>query len=283
MNASHRINIALAKDHNESLEEDFQSHQQSVPLHENTLLFHPLQTGAEQMMTTFATLAIGQAPGGEIMPLLNEYIPTENLTHVGLLDGLTRLEIEQYFAPTIDEQIVISRLRDGSRVVLSSQRVEQALQEKINWMEEKGCEVILLMCGGEFSGLQSQSVMLINPDRLVPPLIDGIVGTNQVGIIVSDTEQMEQQVNKWKNLAKRPHFAVTSPYLFNEGEIEESGADGKRLRDAALSLKAQGAEVVVLDCIGYETHHGEMLEEYLQLPVLLSNTLVARLAAELII
>jgi len=282
MTASHRQNIALAKDHNEPLEEDFEAHQ-GMPLHENTLLLRPLQTGSEQMMTSFATLAIGQAPGGEIMPLLNEYISAENLTHVGLLDGLSRQEIEQYYAPTIDEPVVISRLQDGSRVVLSSQRVEQALQEKIDWMAEKGCEIILLMCSGEFSRLQSQSVTLIDPERLIPPLIDGIVGTNQVGIIVSDTEQMEQQVNKWKNLAKRPRFAIASPYLFNESELDDGGVDGKRLLDAALSLKAQGAEVVVLDCIGYQTHHGEMLEEYLQIPVLLSNTLVARLAAELII
>jgi len=277
-----RLNIALAKDYNEPVEEDFQLHH-DMPLHENTLLLHPLQTGAEQMMTSFATLAIGQAPGGEIMPLLNEYIPAENLTHVGLLDGLSRQEIEQHFAPTIDEAVVISRLQDGSRVVLSSQRVEQALQEKINWMAEQGCEVLLLMCSGEFSGLHSPSVTLIEPDRLVPPLINGIVGTNQVGIIVSDTEQMEQQVNKWKNLSKRPRFAIASPYLFNDSDIDDGGVDETRLLDAALSLKAQGAEVVVLDCIGYQTHHGEMLEEYLQIPVLLSNTLVARLAAELII
>lgn len=282
MTASHRLNIALAKNHNQPLEEDFEAHQ-DMPLHENTLLLHPSQTGTEQMMTSFATLAIGQAPDGEIMPLLNEYIPAENLTHVGLLDGLSRQEIEQHYAPTIDEPVVISRLQDGSRVVLSSQRVEHALQEKIDWMAEKGCEVLLLMCGGEFSGLHSQSVMLINPDRLVPPLIEGIVGTNQVGIIVSDTEQMEQQVDKWKNLAKRPRFAIASPYLFNGRAVDEGGADEKRLLDAALSLKAQGAEVVVLDCIGYQTQHGEMLEELLQLPVLLSNTLVARLAAELII
>ncbi|MGY2940640.1 hypothetical protein ACVWWM_000831 [Ewingella americana] len=51
------------------------------------------------MMTSFATLTIGQAPRSDIMPLLMEYLPEESVTHVGLLDGLTSEQIEQRFSP----------------------------------------------------------------------------------------------------------------------------------------------------------------------------------------
>jgi hypothetical protein len=52
--------------------------------------------------------------------------------------------------------------------------------------------------------------------------------------------------------------------------------------DAANSLKAQGAALVVLDCMGYHQQHRIGLQQRLGVPVLLSNQLVARLAAELL-
>jgi len=40
---------------------------------------------------------------------------------------------------------------------------------------------------------------------------------------------------------------------------------------------------VVLDCIGYHQQHRDFLQKMLGIPVLLSNVLVAKLAAELIV
>ncbi|KAA8726256.1 AroM family protein [Ewingella americana] len=225
------------------------------------------------MMTSFATLTIGQAPRSDIMPLLMEYLPEESVTHVGLLDGLTSEQIEQRFSPEEGEPLLVSRLLDGTQVTLGSWHVERGLQEKVNWLEELGCETILLLCTGEFHGLKAQTAMLLEPDRIIPPLVGAIVGTHQVGIVVPVEEQIEEQANKWRKLSKKPCFAVASPYL----------ADEAKLTEAALALEEQGAQVVVLDCIGYHRHHGDLLQSKLGIPVLLSNVLVAKLAAELIV
>lgn len=225
------------------------------------------------MMTSFATLTIGQAPRSDIMPLLMAYLPAKSVTHVGLLDGLSTEQIEQRYAPAEGDAVLVTRLLDGSQVSLAASRVERGLQEKIDLLEELGCMTILLLCTGEFNHLHANNALLLEPDRIIPPLISSIIGLHRAGIVVPVESQVVEQANKWRKLAKAPCFAVASPYI----------SDDQALTEAAMRLAEQGAEVVLLDCIGYNRHHAEVLKKHLNIPVLLSNVLMAKLAAELVV
>ncbi|CAK6495647.1 hypothetical protein PANNVG_02679 [Pantoea sp. Nvir] len=225
------------------------------------------------MTKSLVTLTIGQSPRSDIMPLLAACLPAEQTDHVGLLDGLSEAEIAARFAPDAQDGVLVSRLRNGTQVRLATAKVEQGLQAKIAALEAEGYDTILLLCTGEFGALTAKSALLLEPDRIIPPLVSAIVQDHQVGIVVPVEEQMQQQANKWRNLQRRPCFAVASPYI----------PDNEKLTDAALSLQEQGADVVVLDCIGYNQTHRDFLQKLLGIPVLLSNVLVAKLAAELIV
>ncbi len=225
------------------------------------------------MITTFATLTIGQAPRSDIMPLLMAHLPAKSVTHVGLLDGMSTEQIEQRYAPAEGDAVLVSRLLDGSQVTMAAHRVERGLQEKIDVLEALGCMTILLLCTGEFKKLHARNALLLEPDRIIPPLIGAIVGEHRAGIVVPVEEQIVEQSNKWQKLSKPPCFAVASPYI----------SDDQTIIEAAMRLAQQGAEVVVLDCIGYTRHHAELLKKHLSIPVLLSNVLMAKLAAELIV
>ena len=61
------------------------------------------------------------------------------------------------------------------------------------------------------------------------------------------------------------------------------GGSDSDLLDAGRGLVEQGADVLVLDCLGYHQHHRDVLQKALDVPVLLSNVLVSRLAAELLV
>jgi len=226
------------------------------------------------MMTkSLVTLTIGQSPRSDIMPLLTAFLPSDRTDHVGLLDGLSEAEIAARFAPDAQDKVLVSRLRNGVQVRLATSKVEQGLQAKITALEAEGYDTILLLCTGEFGTLTAKSALLLEPDRIIPPLVAAIVQEHQVGILVPVEEQIQQQANKWRNLKRRPCFAVASPYI----------PDNEKLTDAALSLQEQGADVVVLDCVGYNQVHRDFLQKLLGIPVLLSNVLVAKLAAELIV
>ena len=48
-------------------------------------------------------------------------------------------------------------------------------------------------------------------------------------------------------------------------------------------LLERGADVLMLDCLGFHQRHRDLLQKALDVPVLLSNVLVARLASELLV
>lgn len=225
------------------------------------------------MHASLATLTIGQALRHDLMPLLAAYLPLEQMVHVGLLDGMSESQIVEGYLPQAGEKVLVSRLQNGAQVRLSARWVEQGLQQKITELEARGCTLILLLCTGKFEHLHAEKALLLEPDRIVPPLISAIVGQHQVGIVVPVKEQVKEQASKWQLLAMPPCFAVASPYQVDE----------MTLAQAAGALQQQGAEVVVLDCIGYQQQQRDFLQATLGIPVLLSNVLMAKLAAELIV
>lgn len=223
------------------------------------------------MKQTLVTLAISHVPRNDIQPLLLEHLPEQQIAHVVLLEGLSVAEIEQQYAPVAGEKGIMVHLPDGSSLALSVKKVEDGLQKWILILESEGFETILMCCPRRFASLYANSAVLLEPDRLIPPLVKAIVADHQVGIVVPLAEQIKEQADKWKNLSKQPCFAVASPYQ----------SDDEKLIDAALSLQEQGADVLVLDSIGYHQRHRDFLQKLLGIPVLLSVVLVAELAAEL--
>jgi len=225
------------------------------------------------MKQTLVTLTISHMPRSDFFPLLLEYLPEQQITSVALLDGLTISEINQQFAPDFGEKTLSINLQDGTLVTLSAAKVEAGLQKCLLTLEAQGCETILLCCPGKFVSLCATHAVLLQPDRIIPPLVEAIVAGHQVGIVVPVFEQIKEQAGKWKNLSKQPCFAVASPWQ----------PDDETLIDAALSLQEQGADVLLLDSVGYHQRHRDFLQKLLGIPVLLSNTLVAKLAAELLV
>lgn len=224
------------------------------------------------MAKSLVTLTIGQSPRSDILPLLRQHLPDDVTDHAGLLDGLSAAEIAAQYAPAAGEAILVSRLQSGEQVRLAAPKVEQGLQRKISALEQAGYDTILLLCTGEFGALRTRRALLLEPDRIIPPLIGALVQQQRVGIVVPVEEQIVEQAGKWQPLPTPPCFAVASPYL----------ADDQVFAAAARTLQAADVGLVVLDCIGYHQQHRAVLQARLGVPVLLSNQLVARLAAELL-
>jgi protein AroM len=219
------------------------------------------------------TLTIGQAPRPDITPILDAVLPAGARTiHAGVLDGLSREQIDARYSPRPGQPMLVTRLLDGSSVRLDKAAVRETLIARLRELEDRGCTVILILCTGEFHGLASSRAWLIEPDRIVPPAVAAIAGDRQVGILVPLPEQASTEAGKFGTLAKAPICAAASPY--------DAGMD--HVRQAALSLRDRGAEVLLMDCMGFIEAHRHAAREASGLPVLLSNALMAKLTAELI-
>lgn len=219
-----------------------------------------------------ATLTIGQAPRGDMRSILEAHWPAQaDAVHRGLLDGLSPADIAERFAPRPGEALLTTRLLDGSAVILGKPAVRQALQAAIDSLEDRGCGLIALLCTGEFEGLAARAAWLVEPDRVVPPVVAALAQSRQVGVVVPLAEQAATEAHKWQALARPPIYEVATPYA--------QGLDA--LAHAAQALQARGAKMLVLDCMGYTEGHRACAREASGLPVLLSNAVMARLLGEL--
>lgn len=218
------------------------------------------------------TLTIGQAPRTDVVPIVERHVPPgTRLVHRGALDGLTRAEIAARYEADPDEPALITRLQVGTSVNLSRRRMEGAVQQVIALLEDDGCDIILLLCTGTFSGLECRHAWLVEPDHIIPGMVAGLMERRQLGILVPIPGQIVSEAEKWRPLVRPPLFAAASPYRTGEEAV----------LDAGRTLQANGAEAILLDCIGFTERHRAALAP-LGLPIMLSNAIVAKAVAELL-
>lgn len=218
-------------------------------------------------ISILALLNIGQAPRHDLSEAIERGLPADvHPRHAGALDGLDRAAVEAHFAPSPGHASLISRLADGGIVTLDAQKIEERLQQRIDELEADGVQTIVLLCTGEFPALRTKRAWLVEPDRIVCNTVVGMVGGARVGIMLPMPQQAEEARLKWRHLPQAPLFHSASPYAAGTQAIVE----------AARELEQQGAQTLVLDCMGYLPRHKDAVREAgCRLPVLVSGTVVA--------
>ena len=202
---------------------------------------------------TMAILTIGVVPLAGVLPLLTEHIREEQIAHISLLGEMTPDEVMAEYAVGDGEKGLLTLLSNNQLVMVSRQKIERDVRSA--------------------SGFTTHHAILLEPQRIIPPLVASIVDGHQVGVIVPVEEIMPMQRQKWLSLEKSPYYALANPFTGSDSELLTAGK----------TLLEQGADVLVLDCLGYYQHHRDVLQKALDVPVLLSNVLVSRLAAELLV
>ncbi|HAH6421063.1 hypothetical protein MS6207_00924 [Escherichia coli] len=221
------------------------------------------------MSASLAILTIGIVPMQEVLPLLTEYIDEDNISHHSLLGKLSREEVMAEYAPEAGEDTILTLLNDNQLAHVSRRKVERDLQGVVEVLDNQGYDVILLMSTANISSMTARNTIFLEPSRILPPLVSSIV----VGVIVPVEEMLTVQAQKWQILQKSPVFSLGNPIHDSEQKIIDAGKE----------LLAKGADVIMLDCLGFHQRHRDLLQKQLDVPVLLSNVLIARLAAELLV
>ena len=218
--------------------------------------------------TKIGTLTIGQAPRSDIAPLIDAVLPEGVVCrHAGVLDGLSDEQIAEQFSPKPNEGLLTSKLLDGRAVVMGKSAVRAALEKKIAMLEEDGCSIIVLLCTGEFDGLKTGKARLIEPDHVIPPVVEALAGPCTLGVMVPLAEQAQSEARKWLGTKMKLVFSSASPYTATEKEVKK----------AATALSEQGADFVVLDCMGYRLQHKAWCREVIEQPVIASTDLMVNL------
>lgn len=213
-------------------------------------------------------VTIGQSPRTDILEDLEPLLGSLEILERGALDGLSPNEIKAV-APLPDETPYVSRLVDGSQVLLSPEKIAPLLQEALNSVVGSGAEMVVVLCTGSFPTLQCP-VPLLFPGRLLRSFVQGVLppgGT--LGVVVPLPGQAATARESWNSIAPHVHTVSLSPYPDLVAGIEECQT-------------LEGCDLIVMDCLGYAIKHKEMLKGLLDIPVVLARTVVARAVQELI-
>jgi len=221
-------------------------------------------------MTTgiVGVLTIGQSPRTDITPSIQAIMgPEITIVERGALDSLKEENLPQ-ITPDNHDTTYISRLRNGKSVKIGKRKLLPLLQAELIELEKES-SVVLMLCTGDFPTLETTKT-IIYPDRILNQTVTALLPKGSLGLIIPLEEQRETLVAKWEQKDLKIVVEVASPY-------EESD-----IRKASYALKEQGANIIVLDCMGYNERHKTDAVKGSGLPVLLPRTLVARIIAEYI-
>lgn len=225
------------------------------------------------MSASLAILTIGVVPMSEVLPLLTEYIDEQHITHHSLLGKMSREDVMADYAVEPGDDPLLTLLNDNQIAHVSRQKVERDLQSVVEVLDNQGYDVIILMSTAAIKSMAARNSILLEPLRIIPPLVASIVDGHQVGVIVPVAELLAAQEKKWQVLQMPPVYSLANPVHGSE----------QQLIDAGQALLDQGADVIMLDCLGFHQRHRDILQQALDVPLLLSNVLIARLASELLV
>jgi protein AroM len=215
-------------------------------------------------------ITIGQSPRPDITCDLERYLPKDvEIFEAGVLDGLSCEYVEREMVPGENSIVYVSRMADGYQVKLAKDRIIPTIQKRINQLEERGADIIVIFCTGDFPQFDAK-VLLIYAGEVIKGLVSGVRYKGRVGILVPLEEQINYAREKWRSNFRDLIILHASPYTSTESEF----------RTIAERFKESGAKLIIMDCMGYTFQQKRIVKEEASVPVLSSRGVLIRFLNE---
>ncbi|HEY0189130.1 MAG TPA: AroM family protein [Cellulomonas sp.] len=225
-------------------------------------------------MVRLGILSIGQAPHPTLADGFGALLPDVQLVQHGVLDGLTLAEIEALAPAAPGENVLTTDLPSGTTVVVAEHHVVDRLPAAVAALEEHA-DVTFLACTGEFAPIPHRKPFF-TPHELLSGGTLALAGRADVlGVLCPLPEQAEFARQKYQALVRpgvRVVVADASPYTSGPADVTA----------AAARLRAAGAGIVALDCMGYDDSTRALVTQEVGVPVVVARTVAARLMAEVL-
>lgn len=219
-------------------------------------------------MKAVGAITIGQTPRDDIVAEMDTLLGADvRVLQAGALDDLSRGEIDA-LAPAPGQDALVTRLRDGSEVLVAKRSILGRLQACLDALAHEA-DAFTILCAGTFPPLRSARPILM-PERLVAAAVDAVFDGGRLGVIVPIPHQRESATARWSRVDPRVSVVVASPYQ-----------DASRLVDASEELRRAGVTLVVMECLGFTDVMKSVVRDITGAPALLPASLIARFLAEL--
>lgn len=173
--------------------------------------------------------------------------PEVEVSFTGVLDGLTREEVETQFAVVPGENYLVTEMPWASSVQLREKAVQTAMLRKAEEHFDWGADTVLVLCTGDFDRPRREGTLFLLPEDLMYGILSGL-RQKRLGFIVPEPEQIPASMKQYQDLS--PVIKAASPY----GSMEDLAA-------AAAAFRSEPVDVIVTDCMGFTAEMGRLVAE----------------------
>ena len=225
------------------------------------------------IQATLGIATIGQSPRDDVVPEMMKLAGVKaKVLECGALDGLSLSEIES-LGPEEGDYVLVTRLRDGSKVRLARSKIVDKMQKCIDSLVKRGADLVIILCVGEWPKFKSEKLIVMPSEPFIGFALGLISDEGKLGVIVPAEDQIVDFKRKWSRTVVEVSVVAASAY--GPTAKEESAR-------AAEILKESGVDLVVMDCPGYNMEAKRIVQQITGKPVLLVRTGIATQIRELV-
>jgi protein AroM len=227
-------------------------------------------------MSKIGMMTIGQSPREDIVSVMRSHFTHEvDILQRGALDALDLSSVAE-LRPQEGQSTLVTRMRDGTEVKVTHEKILPLMQKGIDALIEEGVELVVLLCTGGFPELKAER-MVLHPGKLLHGVITALADGAKLGVVMPSASQVplaeERREERWGGWDVV--FTSASPYA----ELEIRVREWER---AANGLKDKGVDLVYLGCMGMDEEMKKIVQRVTRKPVILASSVVARIVDELI-
>ena len=211
-------------------------------------------------------VTIGQSPRDDVVPEMLAWIHRDvDVVERGALDGCSRDDVAK-LAPGPGEARLVSRMRDGSEVVLSRALMHERVARVLTDLDEEGIDVLVLLCTGTFPPVRLRTPLVSAQAAVDHGVLTAATGVGRVGMLVPHPEQARAaEAQAWPFPVTASHASPYAPGRFEEA-VDELGE----------------VDLIVMHCMGYDEDMLARVREISGRPTLLARRLVASALRQLL-
>ena len=187
----------------------------------------------------------------------------------GLLDGMTREEVEREFAFAEGENYLVTEMPWAPSVQLSEAAAQRYMLVRAAEQFADGADTVLALCTGDFLRPETERGLFLLPEDLMHGILTGL-RQKKLGFIVPEEDQIPFSLQQYRSL--NPVIRAASPY----GSMET-------LAQTAASFRDEDVEVIVTDCMGFTAEMGRIVARESGKQVLVPRQVLPKLIKALLV
>lgn len=187
----------------------------------------------------------------------------------GLLDGLTREEVEREFAFAPGENYLVTEMPWASSIQMSEAVAKQYMLRRAAEQFADGADTVLALCTGDFDRPECPKGLFLLPEDLMHGILSGL-RQKKLGFIVPEADQIPYSMKQYEVL--NPVIKAASPY----GSMEA-------LAETAAAFRDEDVEVIVTDCMGFTADMGRIVARESGKQVLVPRLVLPKLIKALLV